>query len=283
VDPVAVDNRSVIVFPLGHPVELVSRSTAALDAAERCWPGARRLFDVEPLRFIVDLKPPRDAPSAVKFMPDAEGFAVDAGPAGVGRFLVATRSGTLCANASALVPLLEVLVLTALGWTFFIGVHAACVVRQGRSVLLFGDSQAGKSTLSYACSRAGWTFVSDNAMHWAAAPWDTFVSGSATIRLRDGARKLFGLEASEIAPGEQGMLSAPTAPPGPCVFLRRRAGPAILTPAPAEEAMTYLAQYDTRPDRAYAEERYRALLTSGVWVMQYEDTADAMRCLETLL
>jgi hypothetical protein len=42
-------------------------------------------------------------------------------------------------------------------------VHGACVVRNGRGVLLMGDSGVGKSTLSYACARAGWTFVSDDA------------------------------------------------------------------------------------------------------------------------
>lgn len=47
--------------------------------------------------------------------------------------------------------------------------------------------------------------------------------------------------------------------------------------------MEYLAQYDTRPDRAYAEERYRALLSPGVWVMEYEDVWDAVRCLEKFL
>ena len=35
-------------------------------------------------------------------------------------------------------------------------VHAGCVVLEGRGVLLCGDSGAGKSSLSYACARAGW-------------------------------------------------------------------------------------------------------------------------------
>ncbi len=42
-------------------------------------------------------------------------------------------------------------------------VHAACVERQGRGVLLCGDSGAGKSSLAFACARAGWTYVTDDA------------------------------------------------------------------------------------------------------------------------
>ena len=38
-------------------------------------------------------------------------------------------------------------------------VHAACVAMNGRGVLLCGESGAGKSSLSYACARAGFTYV----------------------------------------------------------------------------------------------------------------------------
>src|SRR6185437_13878064 len=41
--------------------------------------------------------------------------------------------------------------------------HAACVALDGHGVLLAGESGAGKSSLSYACARRGWTYCSDDA------------------------------------------------------------------------------------------------------------------------
>jgi hypothetical protein len=42
-------------------------------------------------------------------------------------------------------------------------VHAATVARDGRGIALCGKPAAGKSTLAWACARAGWTYVSDDA------------------------------------------------------------------------------------------------------------------------
>ena len=44
-------------------------------------------------------------------------------------------------------------------------VHCAGVARQGRAVLLCGASGAGKSSLAYACLKAGLEIVSDDVMH----------------------------------------------------------------------------------------------------------------------
>ncbi len=43
-------------------------------------------------------------------------------------------------------------------------VHAAAVVRNGRAVLLVGQSTAGKSTLCYACVRAGFGLMSEDTV-----------------------------------------------------------------------------------------------------------------------
>lgn len=43
--------------------------------------------------------------------------------------------------------------------------HAAAVVRNGTAVLLIGSSGVGKSTLAYACARAGWQILAEEVVH----------------------------------------------------------------------------------------------------------------------
>jgi hypothetical protein len=59
---------------------------------------------------------------------------------------------------------LESLAYMLLAQRHVVPVHAGCVAREGRGVLLCGPTQAGKSTLAYACARAGWSYVSDDAV-----------------------------------------------------------------------------------------------------------------------
>ena len=269
-------SHSLLIFPLGHPVELAGSDANLLKTALRRWPAPERRFDVEPLRFSV-LPANAACGNAVDFQPHPEGFLLNH-ESGQAEFTLSSRSGSISTPA-----LLEPLVLTALDWTFFIGIHAACVTRNGRSLLLCGDSHAGKSTLAYACARSGWSFVSDNAVHWSAAPWDVLVTGSPALRLREGAQAMFGLARADVVPADEGLASSLTAPAGKLVFLNRRPGPSSIRTASVNCALEYLAAYDTRPDRQYAEGRYRALLREGTCTLDYEDVWDGVRCLETLL
>ncbi len=258
------------VFPLGHPVEIVS------DDADPCaglWPEQSAFFDAAPLRFHVDLLPGAGG-GPVEFAAGSAEFAMQCGEGNRGVFDAAARSGALRANRDCLTQLLEPLVLTALDWTFFTPIHAGCVLRDGKSVLLCGDSGAGKSTLAYACSRSGWQYVSDNALHWAPAPYNVLVTGSPRIRLREGARAIFSLADD---PQLSGVRCAPS---GPFVFLRRRPGPAEIRTVEPEEVPRYLALYDTRPGRVYAD---HALFRHGAWSMEYDDVWDGVHCLERLL
>lgn len=71
-------------------------------------------------------------------------------------------------------------------------IHAACVAKDGRAVVLCGDSGAGKTSLAYACARRGWTFLSDDATHIVRGRTDRAVVGRPyRIRFRESARQIF--------------------------------------------------------------------------------------------
>ncbi|MGB9030854.1 MAG: aldolase [Acidobacteriaceae bacterium] len=94
-------------------------------------------------------------------------------------------------------------------------VHAGCVVLEGRGVLLCGDSGAGKSSLSYACARAGWGYVSDDASFLLNGGSKRIVIGDChKVRFRPSAAELFPeIAGMEITPRAEGKPSivVPTA------------------------------------------------------------------------
>jgi hypothetical protein len=91
----------------------------------------------------------------------------------------------------------------------FTPMHGSTVVRNGRGVLITGDSGEGKSSLSYACARRPekdrWTFVSDDASHLLrrCAGERLIVGAPHHIRLRPDARQLFP-ELATFAPAIRG-------------------------------------------------------------------------------
>jgi hypothetical protein len=87
---------------------------------------------------------------------------------------------------------LEKITYLLLGATFVTDIHAACVGRNHKGILLCGDSGAGKSTLSYACARGGWTYTSDDTCYLINSAQKPRVVGHAhRVRFRPHAGVLF--------------------------------------------------------------------------------------------
>ena len=143
---------------------------------------------------------------------------------------------------------LEKVVYLLLGASVVTDLHAGCVSKNGRGILLCGDSGAGKTTLSYACARAGWTFTSDDTSYLINRSSVPRVIGHAhRVRFRPPAKELFPeLDHREITPRMEGKASievpmrelptidaAPEATVSSIVYLNRYSGAkAALIPLP---------------------------------------------------
>jgi hypothetical protein len=190
---------------------------------------------------------------------------------------------------------LDTVVLTALDSFFFTPLHAACIVKNGKGVLLCGDSGAGKSTLAYACARNAWTLLSDDAVHAAPGPGTRVVGISQRVHLRRPAQALFpellskvaiiapnGKEAIEIPPAERRFDTTQVADVSHAVFLSRRPGPARVSPFPLDAAVAYFLKYLLHQDRDWHEARLRELLPRRTFLLEFAQLRDAEAALAEL-
>jgi hypothetical protein len=104
---------------------------------------------------------------------------------------------------------LDAVAMCLLSSSYVTAIHAACVRRAEYGFLLCGDSGAGKSSLAFACARAGWTYVSDDASYILQKTSDRIVVGNhRQIRFRPSASSLFPeLEGIGITPRAAGKPS----------------------------------------------------------------------------
>jgi hypothetical protein len=275
-------------YPLGYPLEIASSEAAVPLAASQLWASWPPLFDVAPVRFGVSVhdgpEPLREPsflalPGRLRFCSDEMNFA---------EFDEASRRGSIriaeAAVGSALFRrhFLEALALTALDAIFFTPLHAACVSRAGVGTLLCGDSGAGKSSLAYACARRGWTLVSDDAVHLAPGPGRIGVGASRVIRLRAPGAAPTAEQTIEIDPAAHGFSAARCAAIGPCVFLRRRPGPAACREIHANAALDYFLKYLLPRDTTRARRHLHEFLDSPAIALEYERLEDAAAMLEAL-
>lgn len=104
---------------------------------------------------------------------------------------------------------LEKVVYLLLGASTVTDIHAACVSKNRKGILLCGNSGAGKSTLAYACARAGWVYTSDDTSYLINDSDSPRVIGhSHRVRFRPEAKTLFPeLENLNITPRMEGKAS----------------------------------------------------------------------------
>jgi hypothetical protein len=188
-------------YPLGFPLQIETNCEEVLISAAASWQGFVKLFDTIPIRVRVHVSSGRssDCPPTpvsriqqhlVSNVADSENFSTADISQG---FVTIWLTEAAVANRGYLrYFFLESTAQAVLAASHATAIHAACVEHDGCGMLLCGDSGAGKSSLSYACARAGWTYITDDASFLINNRSDRLVVGNCNqARFRPSAAELF--------------------------------------------------------------------------------------------
>jgi hypothetical protein len=298
-----------VLYPLGFPLLLKSNDAAVIRAAELSWGGCAQRFREDPieLRFLVsDCSTRRKPPNAVfraqsnllAILADAHNFATCDLVDGFG-FACLTKAAVL--NREYLrQQFLEAMAYTLLDTSHVVALHAACVEKDGRGVLLAGDSGAGKSSLAYACTRRGWTYISDDATLLALRrPGRTVIGNPQAFRFRPSVTQLFpeihattksrnGKPTMEIRTEHlANIVTAHETDVDHIVFLHRaEVETPHLAPVSREDALRRLIQNPWPPELLIHEERVEAierLLDARCHELTYMHLHPAIDLLEVMI
>ncbi len=297
-------------YPLGFAFELETNSPEVLEAASEGWGNFAAAFDEAPVRFclaVTESDTPLLTPRSVfasrehlmSMYGDAENFAVFDFQRGFG-------FGSVTRGTAADHPLLRYRFLTAAGMLVeqrsLAPLHGALIVKNGRGVMLCGESLAGKSTLAYAACRQGWTYVTDDGVALVRGRADRYAVGDyLSLRLRESARGLFpelaerlavvrpnGKVAIEILTRTLPIETLPGHAVDHIVFLdRQETGPASIRSYSRENALAHWERhlsFGAREVRAAQLDcQHRLLLEAELLEMRYSRLSDAIGSLDQLV
>jgi hypothetical protein len=303
-------NHHAMFHPLGFPVSVTTNSEAVLDAAQEGWGCFSRRFDATPVRLKVAVAedecwtcPPTPAcrmrDHIVTNIADSDNFAATD---------LSSLFATICVTGAAVRHrdylryfFLDSTALGCIGSAHATAIHAGCVALDDVGILLCGESGAGKTTLSYACARAGWTYVTDDGSYLVHGSEPGLITGNCCqARFRPSAGALFpllrGREVMRRAGVGKPSIELPimhgkdirtseTARARYMVFLERNVDKEELVPFPRAVARMYLWQ--TVQCMPYETERHLkaidALLDAETFELHYNSLDWAIERLTQLV
>ena len=297
-------------YAFGFPVEIATNSPEVLEAARESWEFFRPEFDRAPIqiRVLVHSDGREPAPEPV-FRAQNGQMLIVSDRYNFGCCNFRSRSGWCHIATNMLADrgwfrwfFLDVMVYTLLNQEDVISIHAACVARRRRGVLLCGASGAGKSTLAFACAKAGWTYLADDATILVqGSPKREALGKPFQFRFRPEAVDLFpeieGHAACIKPNGKPTVEVAITAVPRIATAMRcsieriaflnrRRGGRVGARPVAAEEALERLLGelpvFSEEVHRRYRE-TVATLITAAAYELEYESFADAIPLLARLV
>jgi hypothetical protein len=292
---------------LGFRVDIATNSQAVLDAAAESWGMYGPEFASKPVELQIIVRPGARGREPVvrgrrhyfSIVSDRDNFAFYDAETFFGYCFVTGE--TVADSGWFRFHYLEAMTYMLLAQRYAMPVHAACVARGDKGVLLYGHSGAGKSTLAWACARAGWTYVTDDGVWLLPEAEDGAVLGRCNqIRFKVDAPQLFpelSVYASRLRPNGKMSLEVPLSAfplirtASRChvgwvvVLARERGAVARAETVTAAEVACLLLEDMPR----YGEEvraRYEAvvgrLLRVPCYRMIYNDLDDAVRFLSDL-
>jgi hypothetical protein len=296
-------------FPLGYPVEILTNDYGVLKAAHESFGHAQfmRMATTLQLRFGVSHEGGYECPAEPTRREFGHLYSLVADVSNQSLLDLRTCISFTWLTRAAVknrlyfrLNFLEKVVYLLLGASVVTDLHAACVSKNGKGILIFGDSGAGKSTIAYGCARAGWTYTSDDTSYLINGSNPPRVIGHAhRARFRPTAKSLFPeLECRELTPRLEGKpsIEVPTselpirstsaeAAINCIVYLARHSSTsARLTALPRGTATQRACQelYSAGEIRAKHEEILGCLSEIPTYELEYSDLNDAIQALDLL-
>ena len=284
-------------YPLGFPLEIRTNSEEVLRQSELKWGMFDKRFAVDPIVaeiVVIDTDatecPPlpqyRFFDDTLVMTADHSNYCIASFPYGKTRIVVTTA--TMRHPNYFRQVFLDAAAACQLNTRHITGIHSGCVALNHRGVILCGDSGAGKTSLSWACARTGWDFLSDDTSYLIHGQENRVVMGNHhQVRFRPAAAELFPeVAGAEITPRVFGQpsIELATAPMAhirtrDCVhvdfivFLNRRIpGAAELVPYRKDVARSYMRQwlFGTPEIRSTHYTAIERLLTAPVLELRYQ-------------
>ena len=299
------------LYPIGFPLEIATNSKNILPAAHQSWSDFPAAFEQKAavhLRIVVEDAEGGGLPAPPRYQAQGHLLAVVSDAANfavcdfqTGFLFCRLTPETAAATAWVRHFFLDPIVYTALDHLYVTAVHAACVARSGRGVMLSGRSGAGKSVLSLACAQKGWTFITDDVAYLVnGEPGRCVLGKPAWIRFKPSAADLFpalkdrkpaidsvGQTIVECRTGELGIASmAHSCQVDHLVFLNRSAsGSSRCVAVSRQDALQRLLRelplYNSKVYETHTNTLNR-LLEAGAYELRYSSLVEGVRLLNQL-
>jgi hypothetical protein len=298
-------------YPLGFPFRVATNSRDVLRAVEETWGTFQRAFDMSPIRarVLVAEDNSTERPVAPVFRAQGHLLSIISDRANFAICDLA-QGFAFCWLSSAAAAdrefsryyFLDSIIYLTLWQSHLTPIHAACVALNGHGVLLGGESGAGKTTLAFACSRRGWTFLSDDVSPIVRGGNDRIVRGTPHImhfsekaadllpelKGRPVARRADGKMSVEVRTANlEGLTTAFECRADHLIFLNRQVnGPARFKSVPRDDALGRLLQPLPIYEPNVHEEHKASLqnfLEVGALELCYSDLDSAVHQLELLV